>query len=214
MEARLRQALPRAEEVERQLADPAVARDPAQLQALGPGARAARRRRAAGRAARAPGERAGAGSGARRRGGSRARRAGPGRPRAAARPRSTPLSRGAARAARARATRTTIATPSWRSGPAPAATRRRCSPPTSTACTSASPSATGLRWEPMSLSDGTLGGHQGGDRRGPRARRPTACCGGSRACTGYSACPRPRRRAAFTPPPRPWPCCPRRRRWT
>jgi peptide chain release factor 1 len=35
MEARLRQALQRAEEVERLLADPAVARDPAQLQALG-----------------------------------------------------------------------------------------------------------------------------------------------------------------------------------
>jgi peptide chain release factor 1 len=35
MEARLRQALERAEEVERLLADPAVARDPAQLQGLG-----------------------------------------------------------------------------------------------------------------------------------------------------------------------------------
>jgi len=35
MEARLRQALQRAEEVERLLADPAVARNPAQLQALG-----------------------------------------------------------------------------------------------------------------------------------------------------------------------------------
>ena len=35
MEARLRQALQRAAEVERLLADPAVARDPAQLQALG-----------------------------------------------------------------------------------------------------------------------------------------------------------------------------------
>ncbi len=35
MEGRLRQALQRAEEVERLLADPAVARDPAQLQALG-----------------------------------------------------------------------------------------------------------------------------------------------------------------------------------
>ena len=35
MEARLRQALERAEEVERLLADPAVARDPGQLQGLG-----------------------------------------------------------------------------------------------------------------------------------------------------------------------------------
>ena len=35
MEARLRQALQRAAEVERLLADPAVARDPAQLQSLG-----------------------------------------------------------------------------------------------------------------------------------------------------------------------------------
>ena len=35
MEARLRQALQRAEEVERLLADPAVAKDPAQLQSLG-----------------------------------------------------------------------------------------------------------------------------------------------------------------------------------
>src|SRR5436853_266488 len=35
MEARLRQALQRAEEVEQLLADPAVAKDPAQLQSLG-----------------------------------------------------------------------------------------------------------------------------------------------------------------------------------
>ena len=35
MEARLRQALQRAAEVERLLADPAVARDPVQLQGLG-----------------------------------------------------------------------------------------------------------------------------------------------------------------------------------
>src|SRR5512132_4124807 len=35
MDARLRQALERAAEVERQLADPAVARDSAQLQSLG-----------------------------------------------------------------------------------------------------------------------------------------------------------------------------------
>src|SRR4051812_32429404 len=35
MEGRLRQALERAEEVERLLADPVVAKDPAQLQALG-----------------------------------------------------------------------------------------------------------------------------------------------------------------------------------
>ena len=35
MEARLRQALQRAEEVERLLSDPAVAKDPAQLQSLG-----------------------------------------------------------------------------------------------------------------------------------------------------------------------------------
>ena len=37
----------------------------------------------------------------------------------------------------------------------------------------------GLRWEPISLSDGTLGGHQGGHRRGARARRPSACCAAS-----------------------------------
>ena len=35
MEARLRQALQQAEQVERLLADPAVTRDPAQLQSLG-----------------------------------------------------------------------------------------------------------------------------------------------------------------------------------
>ena len=35
MDARLRQALQRAEEVDRALADPAVARDPAQLKSLG-----------------------------------------------------------------------------------------------------------------------------------------------------------------------------------
>ena len=48
--------------------------------------------------------------------------------------------------------------PSWRSGPAPAVTRRPSSPPTSIACTSDSRSGTGLSWEPLSLSEGTLGG--------------------------------------------------------
>ena len=40
-----------------------------------------------------------------------------------------------------RATRTTRATPSWRSAPAPAATNRRCSPATWRACTCATASA-------------------------------------------------------------------------
>ena len=52
MEARLRQALQRAEEVGRLLADPAVARDPAQLQVAGPRAHPARAGRPPGRTAR------------------------------------------------------------------------------------------------------------------------------------------------------------------
>ena len=47
---------------------------------------------------------------------------------------------------------------SWRSAPAPAARRRRCSPATSTACTSATPSCSGWRFEPLSVSDTGLGG--------------------------------------------------------
>ena len=44
-------------------------------------------------------------------------------------------------------TRPTRRTPSWRSAPAPAATRRRCSPATSSACTSATPTSRAGRCE-------------------------------------------------------------------
>ena len=43
-------------------------------------------------------------------------------------------------------TPTTRRTSCWRSAPAPAATRRRCSPPRSSACTSATPSGSAGRW--------------------------------------------------------------------
>jgi peptide chain release factor 1 len=50
-----------------------------------------------------------------------------------------------------------------------------------------------LSWEPISVSEGLLGGIKG--------RRPTACCGASRACTGSSGFPPPKRRAGSTPLP-------------
>ena len=50
------------------------------------------------------------------------------------------------------------ATSSSKSAPAPAATRRRCSPATSSACTSAMPRKHGWKTEILSASEGTKGG--------------------------------------------------------
>src|SRR3712207_8077445 len=45
-------------------------------------------------------------------------------------------------------------------------------------------------------------------RRPPRSTLfPYTTLFRSRACTGCSACRRPRPRGASTPPPLPWPCC-------
>ena len=52
---------------------------------------------------------------------------------------------------------------------------------------------------------------QGGGAEGHRDRTSTGRSNTSRACTACSACPRPRRRAACTPRPHRWPCCPKPR---
>ena len=49
-------------------------------------------------------------------------------------------------------------TPSWKSAPAPAATRPRCSPATCSACTSATPPRKGWKVEIASASEGEVGG--------------------------------------------------------
>ena len=46
------------------------------------------------------------------------------------------------------------------------------------------------------------------------ARTSTSGSSTRAACTASSACRRPRRRAASTPAPAPWPCCRRPRKWT
>ena len=120
--------------------------------------------------------------------------------------------RAAAAAAEGRGRRE--ATPSSRSAPAPAATRRRCSPATCCACTSAMPSATAGRFEMMSASDSDLGGYQGGRAPRSRAAAPTPGSSSSRAGIACSACRRPRPAAASTPRPPPWRCCRRPTRST
>ena len=57
-------------------------------------------------------------------------------------------------------TRWTSATSSWKSAPAPAATRPRCSPATCSACTSATPRKNGWKVEVVSASEGTVGGYK------------------------------------------------------
>ena len=79
-----------------------------------------------------------------RRGRRRAEGDGPRGDRAAWRPTRRASSR-SSRSSSCRATRTTTATSSSRSGPGRAATRRPCSRPSSTGCTSATPSATATR---------------------------------------------------------------------
>ena len=116
----------------------------------------------------------------------------------------------AARAAAAPPIPTTSATSSSRFAPAPAVTRRRSSPPTSSACTSRY--AERQRWRIEVLDQNETAGHgfkeivfevhgqrrvlaaQVRVRRAPRAARAR----------------RPRRRDASTRPPRRWSCCPRR----
>ena len=62
------------------------------------------------------------------------------------------------------------------------------------------------RWEVeiLSMSSASAGGIKEVDGRHRRARAPTRSSSTSRACTACSACPRPRRRGASTPRPRPW----------
>ena len=56
--------------------------------------------------------------------------------------------------------RPTTRTPSSKSAPAPAATRRRCSPATCSACTSATPPHAAGRFEIASASEGEVGGYK------------------------------------------------------
>ena len=131
-----------------------------------------------------------------------------GRPARGAQPAS---SRRAAAAAGAEATRTTSATSSSRSAPAPAATRPRCSPPTCSACTPATPS--GALAGRGHVHHGVRGRRLQGDHlRGARRRRVLAAEVRERrppraARPGHGGA-----RAASTPRPRRSPCCPRRTR--
>ena len=77
-----------------------------------------------------------------------------------------------ARAA-ARRTRWTSATSFWKSAPAPAATRRRCSPAICSACTSATPPSRAGRSRSISASEGSMGGYKEiiAEIRGPRRVR-------------------------------------------
>ena len=133
MEARLRQALARAEEVSRELSDPAIARDSKRLTTLGRE-----------HARLVPIVRTASGCGGLRTNSPRLGRW-PRRPipslwhwrgptSSGCQPRWTPREPSSTTCC-SPATRSTTATPSSRSAPAPAATRRRSSPPTSTACT-------------------------------------------------------------------------------
>ena len=54
----------------------------------------------------------------------------------------------------------TTATWCWKSAPAPAATRPRCSPATCSGCMSASPALQGWKVEVISASEGTMGGYK------------------------------------------------------
>src|SRR3954466_4371017 len=84
----------------------------------------------------------------------------------------------------------------------------------------------GLVWEPISVSDGLLGGIKeaigavrGGGAYGlfrgrAGGRRLTAFLGGSPACTGCNEFPPPKRRAGFTRLPRRLPCFRRPKKWT
>ena len=74
---------------------------------------------------------------------------------------SRPTRRASSRSSRScscRATRTTTATSSSRSGPARAATRPRCSPPSCTGCTSATPQRHRYTPEVLSLNETGIGG--------------------------------------------------------
>ena len=83
----------------------------------------------------------------------------------------------------------------------------------STACTPCTPSASGWKTELLNANETELGGYQGGQLLQSPARGPTPASSTKAASTGCSGCRRPRPRAASTPPPSRWRCCPRRRRW-
>ncbi len=68
--------------------------------------------------------------------------------------------------------------------------------------------------ELLSLSEGIPGLDQGGRSSRSGAGAPTGGYATSPGCTGSRECPRPRARAGSTPRRRPWPFCPRPRRWT
>ena len=212
MEARLRQALERAAEVERLLADPAVARDPAQLQSLGrEHARLAPIVRLAERLARLESEL------------EQARElADEADPELVALAQAdlarlpaeiAAVSERAARAARparsARRSRRHHRDPRRHRRRRGGAVRGRPLPHVPALLRAPRPplgADVAERRDPRR--------DQGGDRRRARPRGVTACCAASRACTGCSGCRPPRRRGASTPPPRPSPCCPRPRRST
>jgi hypothetical protein len=102
-----------------------------------------------------------------------------------------------------RAIPTTSATCSWKSAPAPAATNRRCSPATCSACIRATPSASAGRSR-SSRSESDLGGYKeviAAHRRHGRILKLKFESGGHRV----QRVPVTERRAASTPRPARWP---------
>ena len=100
----------------------------------------------------------------------------------------------------------TSAASSWKSGPAPAATRPPCSPATSTTCTRTTPAT----WAGRSRTSPSAPASRAASRKSSSASPATTfstTCATRAAAIACSACPRPSSRAASTPRPPPWPSC-------
>ena len=110
------------------------------------------------------------------------------------------------------ASRRTRKAPSSKCAPAPAATRRRCSPATCSACTSAMPSGSGWKVEIVSASEGDGRRLQGDHRRDRGRGRVRAAEVRERRASRAARARPPRRRGASTLRPPPSPCCRRPRR--
>ena len=102
---------------------------------------------------------------------------------------------------------TTTRTSSSKSAPAPAATNRRCSPATCSACIRATPSASAGRSKSFRPANPTSAATRKSSAASS-ATAPIRSSSSSRAATACSACRKPRRRAASTPRRAPSRCMP------
>ena len=213
LQARLEGLVHRFEEVERLLSDPRGDRRPEPLPRTFPGIR----RDSAGGAtgARLPAGTAGGSRRARhaRRVRHRDAHHGAGRTGARRHPYRT-AGKGHPAADCCRRTRATRATCSWKSAPAPAATRPRSSPATCSACTSATPRERGWQVEVVSHSPGEHGGYKEVIARiagqGVYAQAQVRVRRASRAARAGHRGPGAHPHLGRAP----WRCCPRPRRST